>query len=179
MNWTAPLTPFLYNRGYTGEPTGFPENPPRRIVAHSFGLHWIPERFFSEIDVLVIVSGFVELKARAAMRAMGTGLKTDPHKVLREFHKACGLPQQEAAQIDAALLAEDLERLSTSVFDPALLASVPHCIVLHGNEDAIVSIDASLKIPTHHRHCVAHAGHALPYTHPELCQWLIEQTLSP
>lgn len=156
------------------------------IVAHSLGLHLLPEDILRSADLLVLAGAFSQFhsgdaleqkRSRRTVQLMAEKLQAVPVSVLDDFCSKVYHPlltsqmllMRKIENINVDLLADDLRLLNTNEFNLDLIRNIPQILLLHGSEDAIVS-------PSH-----AHllndelaqssmvlfegAGHSLPLTH--------------
>ncbi|HEY9731682.1 MAG TPA: alpha/beta hydrolase [Drouetiella sp.] len=205
-NWTnlsKQLSPAIQirtaDRGYFSSAlinqSFFKDGNRKIVVAHSLGLHLIPESQLANSDLLVIIGSFVHFHdgtdresrvSRLAVRRMLQKLEREPHQVVADFYENCGFPENyAAAQIsrlqNLLLLKGDLELLDQSKLDPNCLLKPREVLILHGAQDAIA--------PSHHAENLkklrpdsivaihSDGTHALPYDHPEWCLQQIESSL--
>ncbi|WNZ25315.1 alpha/beta hydrolase [Leptolyngbya sp. NK1-12] len=172
------------------------------IFVHSYGLHWCPVEQLNQADVLVIFSSFLEFhpeppnlkkRSQTTIQQMLGQLSSDevrdsssnPRLMLQKFLTRSYHPIAWHGPIPETLnierLRQDLQHLNIAVIDPAVSRSVPQVVVLHGSADRIVSatkgkaLAEQLKCPYFE---IPTAGHALPFTHAEHCQAILQPILN-
>ena len=185
--------------GEGGVPQFEEEGSHKVILTHSFGLHWCPRPLIEQADHLVIISGFLsfhperelaERRSRLLFQQMMSRFVEKPHEVLAQFYRNTYSPSESPAApygeingesageirggISHDRLLEDLGQLGTVRMGPEELHRIPALTLIHGEEDAIVSnrkgrgIYRLLNRRSRYLE-VKHAGHAVPFTHPEIC----------
>ena len=204
QEWTLPslgnVVRNKFDRGYFSKANmTFPldSHALRVLIVHSFGLHMVPKELFAKIDFLVLISSFnnfltnsnddrVQKKKLAIMRRK---FSTHPKEVLADFYLECGIDAvKEAAfvtfeTLNQDFLKTDLDLLVTSSFDLALLSSIPRILLLHGENDRVVSINQSKilqsKLSNSHLFIIPQGEHALPLLNYRECADLVEAMLLP
>ncbi len=183
----------LGNRGYGGRARfldaldGSPG--PLVLICHSLGLHLLPDGLIEQARLLVIIGGFVHFHGqspddgrftRGHLQRLRSRLAADPEALLRDFHRDCGCPWEpvpQAKEMDAELLARDLNLLDQGRLQSRPAATWPPTLILHGQDDRIVrpqrARELAAFIPASRLLMIAGAGHGLPFTHPETCMGLM------
>ncbi|MBK9142143.1 MAG: alpha/beta hydrolase [Candidatus Melainabacteria bacterium] len=166
-------------RGYFGREASrsVPEkkNRLRITVAHSLGLHLLPEEAF-DCDLLVLISSFAsfhptgragERLSRKIIRRMLDKigkLGDEPASVLREFHRSCqedsprcaepmrGSNRSWIPETDKITtgglerLRQDLELLDRVELERRKIESAGKILIMHGEEDRIVDLERALEL---------------------------------
>lgn len=187
---------YVFDRGYfKNKKQNFELNFSARskiVIAHSFGLHYLSAKDFSQINTLILISSFCYFHEYAAnpklsykqIDLMKQKLVNDPAGVLCNFYSRCGLKEYSVNPplINTQLLYDDLIELNRHQVDRASVKSIPNVILLHGVQDNIVIKDHSNGL-----HDVLlnssvfiseSEGHALPLTNPDWCINMIESGLN-
>ena len=193
----------IADRGYFGnrqDLVGFcPGRSLKVVVAHSLGLHFLPEKVLTKTDLLVIISGFSAFhmgaplslrRSRKVVAHMKDKLVSRPAEVLSDFFASCYKPLSDSnclltgadpSTIDKERLLGDLEVLDSSVLDLTTIKSIPSVLILSGSQDAVVSPAASRALhqalPASQLTVVCDAGHALPVSHANLCVFALRKAL--
>ncbi|MEX0773328.1 MAG: alpha/beta hydrolase [Balneolales bacterium] len=183
------------DRGYFGKPVRIAEQQAEAAVAHSLGLHLLPEEIFPKLKLLVIVSGFQEFHpntpiertfSQRIVRHMLKNVKSDAGPVLKQFHHNSYLPAKMDAEswqeADIDLLHKDLELLDHHKMDIEMLRLAGKIVILHGMKDGIVphnkAYQLQYSLPQSEIHTVEEGGHMIPVTHKEWCLNHIKATLT-
>lgn len=197
------LQPF--DRGYFGN-TAHPEfeqgNFTKLILTHSYGLHLCPIDQLQQAEALVIFGGFRDFhpeqaslrrRSQQILHQMIQQFEQNPSLVLANFRTKCYHPDSSEAIASETIASEtmperlnvdrllaDLIALNHATIDLAVLQTLPQIVILHGAQDRIVSSakgqDLATRLPNSRYFEIETAGHALPFTHPELC-WSILQPI--
>jgi len=168
-----------WDRGYFGLPNeivGFQATTsPKILIAHSFGLHFIPEELIQQADGIVFCSTFVSFGKEKILKRMHDSMKTNMGYVLSQFHANCAYPLQSdwrmPRNFSGKLLLDDLEQLSTSIFDPEKIKTDLPLLMLSGDSDRIVdkeNIHNLAKLLAMNVVTVPKSGHGFIYTRPEI-----------
>ena len=187
--WATQFPGQLADRGYFGSPMALQDNKCEYIVAHSLGLHLLPESVFSQAKVLILISSFASFheadpksQTRTALNQMLFAMDKFPKFVLEKFYELCGCSQTVNNQLNIELLKQDLELLNQVSFPLHLLKSIPKILLIHGKEDRIVSpkksIDLHERLPNSRLELIPGAGHAVPLTHVSEVISLIQKELT-
>jgi pimeloyl-[acyl-carrier protein] methyl ester esterase len=176
----------LFDRGYTGNPHGpedFRDDSKIRIViAHSFGLHFIPEDVIRQAGLIVIIGGFEQFHpegdraSRKKLARMINRFSEMPLTVMTDFYTNCMYPEKQIVgspgKLELDLLGEDLGLLNESrllTLDALRNKSV---LLFHGRDDIIVpsvqSVALHSLLPGSRLIEIARAGHMIPLTHRDL-----------
>jgi len=153
------------------------------VISHSFGLHHLSANDFSQIEMLVIISGFRYFHEYSSNRElsekqielMKRKLLLNPARLLGDFYSACGLKENRisSALINRELLYEDLALLNKNQIDLESIKSIPSILLLHGAEDNIINHEYSRRLhdllPHSKLFINDKEGHALPLTDPYWC----------
>lgn len=163
------------------------------LFCHSFGLHWVPDEQLIDADALVLFNSFKILpdtvilgtdkseKLIQAIRAMELKLLSDPYKLLSDFRQLCGLKNYDSdLKIkDERKLQSDLKMMRSGEADHLTGIKFDKLILFEADEDPVVpesrlqnfkDISNRLK-----HHSVQGSGHALPFTHLDICISLIKE----
>lgn len=175
---------WAFDRGYFGAPSGAPPAVEGAVVvAHSFGLHWVPPEALRRARALVVLAGFLrfhpqEERARKVsqrgLRNLKTGLEQDLPGALESFYRLCCAPGPcgffRPAAGHRARLAADLEALDQAELDPARLAHAPRTLLVHGAEDQVVAPQAAdelaCRLSGAEVRVLPAQGHALGFGNP-------------
>lgn len=189
--------------GYFGLPAERPVFSPlastRIIVAHSLGLHLLDPACLHSAHAVVAISTFASFhegtplqirRSRRLVNAMLAKLDHDPDEVLQDFYRQCFAPEVPDAQtahccgaqsaLNLTALKAGLQTLNEHALAGDQLSG-KRLILVHGKQDQIVPVESSrrlCRLAASRRldvelHVIAEAGHALPFTHAELCLQLI------
>lgn len=179
------------DRGYFGEakevePFKNDADSCKIVVAHSLGLHLVPEEILKKTDLLVLAGAFSyfhngdameQKRSRRTVNIMLEKLNIDALAVLDDFYSNCYKPlltsqmllMRKTDNINVDLLTEDLELLNTNHFDLSKIRQIPNILILQGSEDCIVTPAQSQTL---HQELKGSsivlfegAGHSLPLTH--------------
>ncbi|MBY0358667.1 MAG: alpha/beta hydrolase [Candidatus Obscuribacterales bacterium] len=170
------------------------------LIAHSYGLHLVPENIFKQTDLLVAISSFssfhsgeaiAQKRSRRTLRLMKERFEIDPMHVIDDFYSSCYSPlltrhallrRGGAEELNFQKLKEDLNSMDTNYVSPELLSQAKNVLFLHGAEDGIVGPEHSLAmheaIPGSSLILFEGVGHALPFTHAAPCWLSIRQSLA-
>lgn len=83
--------------------------------------------------------------------------------------------------LNSELLLHDLKDLDTCSLNVSLLKKIPKVLILHGVQDRIVSVEKgrelSAHLPDNSQYIeIEQAGHALPFTHIDVCwSWICQR----
>lgn len=156
------------------------------VIAHSFGLHLVPQENLQKADLIVLASSFEHFhrgtaleqkRSKRSIALMKERLEQEPLDLLNDFYSNCYHPlltsqmllRRDTEFMDLELLAEDLDSLDKSRFDLNTFHTTQKVLLLHGSEDKIVpighGIDISEKLPQSSLVIFEGAGHSLPLTH--------------
>lgn len=155
-------------------------------VTHSLGLHFLPEKLFQSLKVLVIIAGFQEFHpntpiertfSKRIVKHMLRNIKSDADTILKKFYRNSYYPEANKTMVrndaDAELLYKDLELLDRHKIDIELLRSPGKVIILHGMKDAIVphnkAYQLQYSLPGSEIHTIDDGNHMIPVTHRESC----------
>ncbi len=182
----------IADRGYFGTPITADLTKTDMLVVHSLGLHLVPVDFFLAAKWIVIFSSFLHFhpveaiaarRSRRLVQRMLRRLEDDPLALLDEFYLSAYRPQACCRRVPAqpvqALLLEDLVLLNEHVFDPTILHGAAQVLIVHGGQDHIVPLTQGYAL--HHQvpgsvfHVIEEGGHALPFTHANVCRALVEK----
>lgn len=177
----------VLDRGYFGHPISLMHttHKPVVVIAHSFGLHLLPESVFQIAEALIIFSGFSAFHS-TAVDLMLKRMEVNPLDVLARFQRKCFLPSKSILQtipskINQTLLLDDLRCLKQSQFDIKNITNIPKSVIIHGDDDRIVHLERAQELhrqlPNSKLLIVEKAGHALPITHAEWCCQTIQKVL--
>lgn len=149
--WGSPaevFSPFsCVDRGYFGHKGVV--RPSKKVVTHSFGLHWAD---LSECEELVILSGFLRLGVgfleEMKMKLIRKYLQEDPVDLLGDFYSESGYtgpaPWLEGT-IDVELLLADLDRMQKGLDGKSLL-KIPKVTLWQAKKDKIVLKDRGAEL---------------------------------
>ncbi|MFN1833934.1 hypothetical protein AB2B38_001630 [Balneola sp. MJW-20] len=188
---------YTANRGYFTEPESAifkQDNSYKILVAHSFGLHWAPEDQIKMADALILLNSFTRLPDEVSLgslrskhlekmiRAMEIKLKTNRTSLLVDFWSQCyNHPEKhfEWNINNEKLLLDDLRHLRKGVFSATYTNTDQRVISIEAGMDKIVLSSRLNRLNEHFRisnsHLVETAGHALPFTHTDICISLIKE----
>lgn len=153
------------------------------VIAHSFGLHYLPSLVFENIDILVLISSFVQFHQYATnlkisqkqIALMKKRILTDPQGLLKDFHSRCGLNDYTISNknFNTQLLYDDLDMLDNNIIEIDELKTVRQMVLLHDTHDQIVSYAHSemlnKKLTESKLFLHSGNGHALPLLSPLWC----------
>lgn len=147
--WRKPEASYL-DRGYFRNQEPLYLSPADSIViAHSYGLHHLPQEVIPRIKKLVIIGGFVHIhtgvKSQRYLDRLLKKMTTDPEKALEQFYRDCGL-EKKAAAPNVSNLKRDLVALNNSVLDIGLLREIPEVLLLHGTADRIAPFEKAIEL---------------------------------
>jgi pimeloyl-[acyl-carrier protein] methyl ester esterase len=188
------------DRGYFtfNKQANFSGNSIKIIFVHSYGLHWCPVEQLNQADALIIFSSFNEfhpeqpsLRKRSQhtiqqmLNQLSSENENDARLMLQKFWTRSYHPipwhGTISEHINVKFLSDDLNQLNTATIDLTLLRSIRNTVVLHGFGDRIVS-SAKGKELAEQLACqyfeIPDAGHALPFTHIEICQSILQPILN-
>lgn len=188
----------LAERGYFGAKPWQPEfseaQARKVLIAHSTGLHFIPQRTLLRADLLVIISSFLRFHAgdgleqrrsRRTLRMMLNKLDGSPMEVLDDFYSNCYHPlltrqvllrrSTDPDKLDLVALKADLELIDGCALDESVASLARQTLILHGDNDKVVApaqaVALQKSLPRSFLIMFEGVGHALPFTHTALC-WL-------
>ena len=161
----------------------------RVTVAHSFGLHLVPQSILQATDMLVSIGSFMRFAppddrlARRTLQRMQSRFEQSPREVLSDFHQKCfdtaGLRllspalMKDESDWNLNLLAEDLKQLESSKLNDSSLVRIPHILLLQGLNDIIVPPARAYELQRYlpHSRLILHnsANHALPFLQMDWC----------
>ena len=179
------------DRGYFGEARkleAFQNDPSscKIVVAHSLGLHLLPDEILKSTDLLVLAGAFSyfhtgdamdQKRSRRTVNVMLEKLSVDALAVLDDFYSNCYKPlltsqmllMRKTENVNVDLLQEDLELLNTNHFDLNKIRHIPNVLILQGSEDCIVTPKQSQALHEEVKGSdmvlFEGAGHSLPLTH--------------
>lgn len=184
------------DRGYFGKPRRIvvePKKGIRVVVAHSLGLHFVPNDLWDTVDILATCGSFLcfpsfdyETKWRRILEKMRKRLPEDARAVLRDFRRRSARPSSFDQEwnnneyTNWEQLQWDLNLLENAKLPDSILSSVNRVHIVHGTKDAIVSVRHSEDIQRHTPHSVLHTidggGHDVFRTHADDClSWLYSE----
>ncbi len=181
------ITTNLFDRGYfKNKKHDFNFNFSSRskiLIAHSFGLHYLSAKDFSQIHMLILIGGFRQFHEYAEnykfsqkqIELMKQKLLLDPTNLLTDFYRNCGLENAtpNSPLLNRELLYDDLVLLNTHQLDLDNLKSIPQILLLHGAKDTIVNAEHSRRLHEQLPHSKLFLnekeGHALPLTDADWC----------
>jgi len=190
------VIPYIFNRGYfKANKQNFSFNISARfkiVIAHSFGLHYIPPIDFSQIHMLVLINSFRQFHeysqnykfSKRQIALMKQQLMLDPESLLADFYFNCDQKSKptQTTLINRQLLNDDLVFLDTNEIDLDTLKPIRQILLLHGSYDKIVDIEHSKRLnkqlPNSKLFVHRKAGHALPLTNSQWCINTIQKQLS-
>ncbi|NJN88799.1 MAG: alpha/beta hydrolase [Leptolyngbyaceae cyanobacterium SL_7_1] len=193
-NYQIPLTSF--DRGYFGSAfsPSFIDGRYRILLVHSYGLHLCPIEQFKQADLLVIFSSFINFhpceqreqrRSQLVLRQMIRDCQSHPEIVLNAFKENCGCLDVErlAKNLNHELLLADLKNLNICSMNLDMLKSIPQTIIFHGTGDRIVSFTKGQEMVEQlqdnaNNFEIQDAGHALPFTHTQVCWNLLVEHLN-
>jgi hypothetical protein len=176
----------VFDRGYTGHPVSPSEfrsdSDVRIIVAHSLGLHFIPENILSQAGLLVVCGGFDRFHSgknsaghRKVVRMINR-FAAMPMTVLTSFYTNCMHPADRIigspGKVNFDLLEHDLNFLNECRLEHPDVITERHVLLFHGKEDIIVPLSQAGELhkllPASRLIEIAGAGHMIPITHRDL-----------
>jgi|LakMenEpi03Aug12_release.lakeMendotaPanAssembly.Ray.scaffolds.fasta_scaffold729629_1 pimeloyl-[acyl-carrier protein] methyl ester esterase len=177
------------DRGYFGEAREVlpftADESIKVVVAHSLGLHLLPEEVLSKAHLLVLAGSFAHFhdgeplqqkRSRRTINMMLNKLSESPLDVISEFYSNCYHPlltsqmllMRDIKTVNSEVLIKDLELLNSNRFDTSLIEK-QKVLFVHGNEDIIVPLAHSQEISKSLKNSslvvFEGAGHSLPLTH--------------
>lgn len=158
------------------------------LITHSLGLHFCAP-WLGGIDRLVIISGFEHFHGSESgpgfthkhLRMMLNRLDNDMAGLLRNFYQNCQFPGVPPAgdDLNITLLRDDLHLLDTSFAALNKIQKIPEILILHGDDDRIVSWERArelnIHLPNSNLKFIPGAGHGLPFTHAAVCWQIISE----
>lgn len=182
----------LQERGYFepsfAEEKNVPIHTPYLVlVAHSLGLHLLPQELLRHASLLIICGGFIHFgndkKTEFVLRMMQEKLSMAPQTVLKTFYESCFYPQSSPIVLPTSynvpLLISDLKLLGNNTLDLSFFKTLPKILIFHGKEDQIVSLekakDLSRQLPTSELFLLENTGHGLFHTHAQMIGNIILQ----
>lgn len=167
-----------WDRGYFGasnEVNDFQsENNLNIVLAHSFGLHFIPLSLIQKADGLILCSTFSSFEKERVLQRMYQSMKSNTAYVLSQFHANCAYPSHSEwrmpRKFSDELLLNDLEMLSSSFFNHELIDKDKPILMLSGDSDRIVdkeNINNLAKLMAMNVVSIPKSGHGFIYTKPE------------
>jgi pimeloyl-ACP methyl ester carboxylesterase len=155
-------------------------------VAHSLGLHLLPQEILQSADLLVLASAFrhfhggSRLEQKRSTRTVQLMLKRlhdFPMDVINDFYTNCYHPLltsqvlllRNIPLLNTDILAKDLNLLNTNEFELEKISEVPEILLVHGREDSVVAASCSHELneslPASSLVLFEGVGHSLPLTH--------------
>lgn len=182
----------ILDRGYLGAESAFFKplsNEYTVLVCHSLGVHFFSKCQLKDVDLLVVLGGFVCFHglhaenqiSRKHISRMQRRMSQEPEKLLNDFYRDCSWPSElpDFSCLNIALLAEDLLLLDTVCLQPEL-SNDAKVLIVHGSDDRLVPVDRAYELQRQLAgtlHLIAGAGHGLPFTHVEQCLSIIKDQL--
>lgn len=144
---------FVFNRGYFGEQQLFEKlEKVDLIVAHSFGLFWVPEHLLWSCKGIITLNSFrkfipnhkVEsVKARKVLHTMIRQFAENPHTTIESYYKNVFSPTESPTEvpdfIHHSLLFHDLETLRDKEFELNEHLKSKKWLILNGEKDTLIS----------------------------------------
>ena len=135
------------DRGYFGQKKeGIPS---KKIVTHSFGLHWAD---LSQCEELVVLSGFIRLGVgfmeEMKLKLIKKYLQDDPIELLGDFYSESGYTGEAPwleQPINVQLLLDDLDRMQKGL-DTKPLLNIPKITLWHAKKDKVVLKDRANEL---------------------------------
>lgn len=182
-NWET----FLFDRGYFGEQV-LHENLESvdLIVAHSWGLHWIPEHLLKSCVGIITINSFLKfipknqaetVKSDRVLSKMIKNFEQEPHEVLAQFYANVFHPNETKKQIPDflhhALLMHDLVSMKERELHISDELKSKKWLVVQSSHDRILGNSKRNEweqLTSHARLRVIENGtHALWNTHQNEC----------
>ncbi len=178
---------FVFDRGYFGTQEMHEQLPQvDLIVAHSWGIHWVPEHLLKQASGVVLLNSFFQflptnkleqVKTRRIVDKMLIGFRENPHQVLEQFYLNVFAPQTVAWDIPDflhhTLLAHDLEQLKNKAFDLRSVSEKTRWLIMQGKKDVIRPFQGEQEWEAVHNQArlkiIESAGHAIWKTHTQEC----------
>lgn len=121
---------YVFDRGYFGEQVMFDDLPRiDLIVAHSYGLHWIPKHLLQSCSGIIALNSFQKfvpsspleaVKTKRVLQKMKNAFLENPHLVLEQFYSNVFNPFPVTFQvpdfIHHSLLLHDLNAMTENEF---------------------------------------------------------------
>ncbi|TNE72992.1 alpha/beta hydrolase [bacterium] len=187
VNLGAGWDTYVFDRGYFGTQELY-EDLPRvdLIVAHSWGLHWVPDYLFKNASGIVVLNSFLsfppdhkleQIKTLRILDKMMKGFEDDPHTVLEQFYLNVFAPQTVPWDlpdfVHDTLLLHDLEQMKSRVFDMRKVNPNTRWLIMQGKKDVIRAYQGeqewdSIKKNARYK-AIESAGHAIWKTHTQEC----------
>jgi hypothetical protein len=167
-----------WDRGYFGSSNlnveFSSENNLNILIAHSFGLHFIPDHLIQKADGLILCGSFLHFGKEKVIQRMCSSIKSNTGYVLSQFHANCAYPAQSEWRMprtfSGSLILSDLESLGVSRFDHTKIKDNLPLLLLTGDSDRIVDKENILnlaKLLYMDIVTIPKAGHGFIYTKPE------------
>ena len=167
-----------YDRGYFGNAADLAGgNDPDVIITHSMGLFFVPDNRLVKAKILIVLNGFcyfpsnnpiAKRRTLSLLKLMRANLQSDAIGQVQSFCTTAGMPVSSASalQVDAILLAEDLNLLETKSVSSEIFDSVGRMHFLHSETDPIVN-ESSIRetierFPEAEHHHLSFNTHNLP-----------------
>lgn len=178
---------YLFNRGYFGEQVLHEQvESVDLLVAHSWGLHWIPEHLLRNCSGIVVINSFLKfvpsnqleaVKTTRILNRMITQFEQEPHSVLEQFYANVFHPNELVQQIPDfvhnALLMHDLVSMKDREFVVHEALKQKKWLIIQSSHDRILGNAKRTEwdqLKDHARLRIVENGtHALWKTHQNEC----------
>lgn len=148
-NWQT----FVFDRGYFGEQRLFPNlESVDLIIAHSYGLHWIPDYLLKSCKGIIAINSFRKfvpdhplesVRTRRVLQKMIHQFQKSPYSVLEQFYTLVFSPKENSQPlpefIHHSLLLHDLISMETKAIEINPLLKDKKWLILTGEHDTIVT----------------------------------------
>lgn len=180
------------DRGYFGNPQvtkAFAPDAERKVVvAHSLGLHFVPDEVLRECDMLVLVGAFLGFhppdeigrkRSQRILKLMKAKLQHDSLRLVQDFWTDCYNLDDKRVQllppghVDADRLEQDLDFLDSNEIHIGALEGIPTVLVVNAGMDRIVHPSRLHELQSFVDEdkffFLEDAPHAVAFTHSDVC----------
>ena len=151
------------------------------VICYSLGSLYALELIGkAKVQKVILIGGFTyfpgdDKKRKLKINLMIRGLKQKPEKVLAEFYKEAGLPQQKHDKINVNNLIRGLELLRDCDMSHALLNNETKLYTIHGDQDSIVPEELNRMQFKNSKHFSLEGDHSIILTKAEEIKKIISE----